>query len=92
MNFAKIRNSTEFSVQVYFEPGGGNYAISRTGNKILDIVHNGTDIAIVDSSTEAHMLDLLTYRQNAKMEAQAVLNTSCRAFLPCRRRLRHLSV
>jgi carboxynorspermidine decarboxylase len=34
----------------------------------VDIVHNEIDIAIVDSSTEAHMLDLLLYRTNAKIE------------------------
>ena len=35
---------------------------------MLDIVRNDSDIAIVDSSVEAHMLDLLIYRTNAKME------------------------
>ncbi|MBU2063962.1 MAG: carboxynorspermidine decarboxylase, partial [Candidatus Omnitrophica bacterium] len=33
----------------------------------LDIVRNKIDIAIVDASTEAHMLDLLIYRIAAKM-------------------------
>jgi carboxynorspermidine decarboxylase len=36
--------------------------------KVVDIVRNEIDIAIVDSSTEAHMLDLLIYRTPAKME------------------------
>lgn len=62
--------SRRFSVQVYFEPGEAVITQSaELVTKILDIVHNGIDIAIVDSSTEAHMLDLLTYRQNAKMES-----------------------
>ncbi len=38
--------------------------------KILDIVNNGIDIAVVDSSTEAHMLDLLTYRLDAKIKSK----------------------
>jgi carboxynorspermidine decarboxylase len=35
---------------------------------VLDIVQNEIDIAIVDESSEAHMLDLLICRQNAKIE------------------------
>ena len=35
---------------------------------VLDIVSNEVDIAVVDSSTEAHMLDLLIYRTPAKIE------------------------
>ncbi len=55
-------------VQVYLEPGEA--AITNTAElvvKVLDIVHNEADIAVVDSSVEAHMLDLLIYRQTAKM-------------------------
>jgi carboxynorspermidine decarboxylase len=58
-----------FEVQVYLEPGEA--AITRCAElvtTVLDIVHNEIDIAIVDASTEAHMLDLLIYRQNAKIE------------------------
>ena len=36
--------------------------------KVVDIVRNRVAIAIVDASTEAHMLDLLIYRTPAKME------------------------
>ncbi len=66
----KIKSfSDEFNVQVYLEPGES--VITGTGQlvaKVLDIVHNGIDIAIVDASAEAHMLDLLVYRSEAKME------------------------
>lgn len=58
-----------FNVQVYLEPG--ETAVTRSAylvTKVLDIVHNEIDIAIVDSSIEAHMLDLLVYRTDAKME------------------------
>lgn len=60
--------SQRFSVQVYLEPGES--AITESAElvtKVLDVVHNQADIAIVDASTEAHMLDLLIYRQNAKI-------------------------
>lgn len=58
-----------FGVQVYLEPGEG--VITRSAElvtSVLDIVHNQVDIAIVDASTEAHMLDLLIYRTPAKIE------------------------
>jgi carboxynorspermidine decarboxylase len=56
-------------VQVYLEPGEA--AITGTTTlevTVLDTLFNGKHLAIVDSSTEAHMLDLLIYRQSAKME------------------------
>jgi carboxynorspermidine decarboxylase len=58
-----------FGVQVYLEPGES--AITRSAElvtSVVDIVHNEADIAIVDASTEAHMLDLLIYRTPAKMD------------------------
>ncbi|OIO75976.1 MAG: carboxynorspermidine decarboxylase [Elusimicrobia bacterium CG1_02_37_114] len=60
----------KFRVQVYLEPG--ETAITRSAElvtKVLDVVHNELDIAIVDASTEAHMLDLLIYRTPAKIES-----------------------
>lgn len=61
--------SDKFAVQVYLEPGEA--VITQSAElitKVLDIVHNQADIAIVDSSTEAHMLDLLIYRSKAKIK------------------------
>ncbi|MCJ8140641.1 carboxynorspermidine decarboxylase [Falsirhodobacter halotolerans] len=55
--------SDRFGVQVYLEPGEA--AITNTASlevTVLDILNNGKDLAIVDSSVEAHMLDLLIYR------------------------------
>ena len=61
--------SDRFKVQVYLEPGESTVTAScELVTKVLDIVHNRIDIAIVDASTEAHMLDLLIYRINAKIE------------------------
>jgi carboxynorspermidine decarboxylase len=61
--------SEQFDLQVYLEPGEA--VITDCGflvTQVLDIVHNEIDIAIVDSSIEAHMLDLLTYGQQAKIQ------------------------
>ncbi len=61
--------SDKFKIQVYLEPGEA--AITRCAQlvtKVLDVVHNEIDIAIVDASTEAHMLDLLIYRSDAKID------------------------
>lgn len=54
--------SDEHGVQVYLEPGEA--AITGTAElvtTVLDVVHNEVDIAIVDASVEAHMLDHLIY-------------------------------
>ncbi|MDD5138222.1 MAG: carboxynorspermidine decarboxylase [Candidatus Omnitrophica bacterium] len=61
--------SRAFGIQVYLEPGEA--AITQAAQlvtRVLDIVRNKIDIAIVDASTEAHMLDLLIYRQKAKLQ------------------------
>jgi carboxynorspermidine decarboxylase len=64
--------SERFGVQVYLEPGEA--AITRTTTlevTVLDTLFNGKHLAIVDSSIEAHMLDLLIYRQSAKVSPDA---------------------
>ncbi|TBU98289.1 carboxynorspermidine decarboxylase [Stutzerimonas kirkiae] len=61
--------SQRYGVQVYLEPGEA--AITRSASlevTVLDTLYNGKHLAVVDSSIEAHMLDLLIYRLNAKME------------------------
>jgi len=66
---AKLKQFAKtFGVQIYLEPGES--AITGSAElvtTVLDVVHNEKDIAIVDASTEAHMLDLLIYRLNAKI-------------------------
>jgi carboxynorspermidine decarboxylase len=57
----------KFGVQVYLEPGEA--AITNCAElvtTVLDVVHNEIDIAIVDASVEAHMLDHLIYHTTAK--------------------------
>ena len=57
-----------FGVQVYLEPGEAAITNSTTLEvSVLDLLNNGKDLAIVDSSIEAHMLDLLIYREQAKL-------------------------
>lgn len=57
------------NVTVYLEPGE---AIGwQTGDlvcSVLDIIHNGMDIAILDSSAEAHMPDTLAMPYRADVE------------------------
>lgn len=57
-----------FGVQVYLEPGEASITRSTTLEvTVLDTLFNGKNLAIVDSSIEAHMLDLLIYRESAKV-------------------------
>ena len=61
--------AARFDVQVYLEPGEA--AITRTAYRVTsvqDLVRNEVDIAVVDSAVEPHMLDLLIYRTDAKMD------------------------
>ncbi len=63
-----------YDVEVYLEPGE---AIGwKTGpliTTVLDIVHNGMDIAILDSSAEAHMPDtiIMPYRADVRHAGEA---------------------
>jgi carboxynorspermidine decarboxylase len=62
------RFSERFGVQVYLEPGEAAITKSTTLEvTVLDTLYNGKHLAIVDSSIEAHMLDLLIYREDARM-------------------------
>ncbi len=60
--------SERHGVQVYLEPGEAAVTKSTTLEvTVLDTLFNGKELAVVDSSIEAHMLDLLIYRENAKI-------------------------
>ncbi|MDO9525879.1 MAG: carboxynorspermidine decarboxylase [Gemmobacter sp.] len=62
------RFAEQNDVQVYLEPGEAAITNAATLEvSVLDTLFNGKNLAIVDASTEAHMLDLLIYRQPAKM-------------------------
>ncbi|MVW79048.1 carboxynorspermidine decarboxylase [Bordetella sp. 02P26C-1] len=61
-----------YDVQVYLEPGEAVVQNSASLEvTVLDTLHNGKNIAVVDSGTEPHMLDLLIYRLNARVEPNA---------------------
>ena len=56
---------SKYSVEVYLEPGEAiGWETGTLITTVLDIVHNGMDIAILDSSAEAHMPDtiIMPYR------------------------------
>jgi len=60
--------SEKFGVQIYLEPGEA--AITGSAElvtTVLDVAHNGVDIAITDVSMEAHTLDHLIYRTSPKI-------------------------
>ena len=60
--------ANRYSVQIYLEPGEAAVTQSTTLEvTVLDTLYNGKHLAIVDSSIEAHMLDLLIYRESAKI-------------------------
>ncbi|OPB32357.1 carboxynorspermidine decarboxylase [Bartonella sp. AR 15-3] len=61
--------SQTYGITVFLEPGEAAITKSTTLEvSVLDTLYNKKNLAIVDSSIEAHMLDLLIYRENAKLE------------------------
>ena len=59
-------------VQVYLEPGEA--VVTGTAElvtTVLDVVHNEVDVAIVDASVEAHMLDHLIYSTSPSLASPA---------------------
>lgn len=72
--------AAKYQVQVYLEPGEASITGSATLEvSVLDINTNGKQLAIVDSSTEAHMLDLLIYDLPARIEP----NSGEHSYLVC---------
>ena len=62
------RFAGKYEVQVYLEPGEASITRSTTlETTVLDTLYNGKNLVVVDSSIEAHMLDLLIYRESAKV-------------------------
>lgn len=60
----------EFGVELFLEPGESAITgCAELVTTVLDVVHNGMDIAIVDASLEPHMLDHLIYRTHARLAA-----------------------
>lgn len=62
--------SERYGVQIYLEPGEAAITSStELVTTVLDLVHNEVDIAIVDASVEAHLLDHLIYRTNPRVSS-----------------------
>lgn len=68
---AKLKSfSDRFGVRVYLEPGEAAITgCAELVTTVLDVVHNEIDIAIVDASVEAHMLDHLIYHTTPKISS-----------------------
>lgn len=62
--------SEKYGVQVYLEPGEASiHGAGSLVTTVLDTMHNEKNLAVVDASIEAHMLDLLIYRESAPIAA-----------------------
>lgn len=60
--------SQQYGAQVYLEPGEAAITgCCELVTTVLDLVRNEVDIAIVDASVEAHLLDHLIYRTNPQI-------------------------
>ncbi|MCD6433767.1 MAG: carboxynorspermidine decarboxylase, partial [Sulfurimonas sp.] len=64
----------KYDVEIYLEPGEAvGWECGTLVSSVLDIVHNGMDIAILDTSAEAHMPDTLAmpYRADVRGSGEA---------------------
>ena len=62
--------SEKYGVQVYLEPGEASiHGAGTLITSVLDTMFNEKNLVVVDSSIEAHMLDLLIYRESAPIVA-----------------------
>ncbi|WP_367109491.1 carboxynorspermidine decarboxylase [uncultured Psychrobacter sp.] len=60
--------SEKYGVQVYLEPGEASiHGSGSLVTTVLDTMHNEKNLAVVDASIEAHMLDLLIYQESASI-------------------------
>lgn len=69
----KFKNKYK-NLDVYLEPGEAvGWRTGALHTTVLDIVHNGIDIAVLDSSAEAHMPDtiLMPYRADVRYSGEA---------------------
>jgi len=59
----------KYDIEVYLEPGEAvGWEVGDLVCSVLDVFHNGMDIAILDTSAEAHMPDTLAMPYRAEVE------------------------
>jgi carboxynorspermidine decarboxylase len=67
--------SQRYNLQVYLEPGEAvGWQCGVLVSKVLDIVRNEMDIAVLDTSAEAHMPDTLAMPYRSDVEGAGVAN------------------
>ena len=71
----------KYDVEVYLEPGEAiGWETGTLVTTVLDIVHNGMDIAILDSSAEAHMPDTIIMPYRAEVLGAAEANKKAHTY------------
>ncbi len=71
----------KYHVEVYLEPGEAvGWETGSLITTVLDIVHNGMDIAILDSSAEAHMPDTIIMPYRAKVRGAGKVGEKAYAY------------
>jgi len=69
-----LRFREKYNIDIYLEPGEAvGWQTGTLVASVLDIVHNGIDIAILDTSAEAHMPDtiIMPYRAEVRGAGKA---------------------
>ena len=62
----------KFSIEIYLEPGEAvGWQTGYLVSSVLDTFHNGIDVAILDTSAEAHMPDTLAMPYRAEVRGAA---------------------
>ena len=65
----------KYNVDVYLEPGEAvGWETGYLKSTVLDVFHNGMDIAILDTSAEAHMPDTLAMPYRAEIRGAGAAN------------------
>ena len=68
-----VKFKDKYDVEVYLEPGEAiGWETGTLMCTVLDIVHNGIDIAILDTSAEAHMPDTIIMPYRAEVSNASV--------------------
>lgn len=71
----------KYDVEVYLEPGEAiGWETGTLVTTVLDIVHNGMDIAVLDSSAEAHMPDTIIMPYRAKVQGADVAGAKAHTY------------